>query len=97
MISLWDEATMFMSSFGRYSGSGSSANYDRSNYNEIFNGGDIFTRDIKGLRCRVNKPRLQIVLLGIIIIFKLLELHLCYIQASKYTFSHTFRGKYNLN
>jgi len=64
MISLWDEATMFMSSFGRYGNGGSAANYDRSVYLEVANASDVFSRDLKGQRCRIIKPRLQISLLG---------------------------------
>jgi len=63
MLSMWDEATMFVASFGRY-GNGSAANYDRSVYLEVANAGEVFTRDLKGSRSRINNPRLQICLLG---------------------------------
>ena len=49
IISLWDEASSFLCAFGRYSGGGSSAAlYDRSVYNELFNSGQLFLRDLKG-------------------------------------------------
>jgi len=70
MLSMWDEATMFVSSFGRY-GNGSAANYDRSVYLEVANAGEVFTRDLKGSRSRIHNPRLQICLLGNLFSFKL--------------------------
>ena len=60
---MWDEATTFISSFGRY-GNGAAANYDRSVYLEVSNAGDVFSRDLKGSRSRILYPRLQMSLLG---------------------------------
>ena len=55
---------MFISSFGRYGNGGTAANYDRSVYLDIANASEVFSRDLKGQRCRIYKPRLQICLLG---------------------------------
>ena len=63
VISLWDESSSFMSSFGRYSGT-SSAGYDRSIYLELSNASEEFRRDLKNARCVIDDPRLSIGLLG---------------------------------
>lgn len=55
---------MFMGSFGRYAGGNAAALYDRSVYLELANADDSFTRDLKGLRCLIQVPRVSLCLLG---------------------------------
>ena len=65
MISLWDESSSFMGSFGRYTGDGgASVGYDRSIYLELANVPNDFRRDLKQSRCRIQYPRLNLCLLG---------------------------------
>ncbi len=68
-LELWDEANMFLGSFGRYTGG--NAMYDRSCYNELANAVDLFQRDLKtsGQRVRIVDPRLCICLLGCILLY----------------------------
>jgi hypothetical protein len=62
IISLFDEASAFWGSFGRYTtGNGS---YDRAFYTEIYNALSVYRRDLKSERTFVNNPRLNIYLMG---------------------------------
>jgi hypothetical protein len=62
ILSLFDEASAFYGSFGRYSNGG--ALYERSIYLELFNAKDTFRRDLKNKKTRIANPRLNICLLG---------------------------------
>jgi hypothetical protein len=63
VLSLFDECSTFMGSFGRYSNGGGAA-YDRAFYLELFNGSKSFRRDLSKSRTVVKNPRLNICLLG---------------------------------
>ena len=62
IISLWDEAATFLSSFGLYKGGNCS--YDRSIILELYNGTEIYRRDLKGSRTVIQTPRYNMCLLG---------------------------------
>ncbi len=62
ILSLFDESSQFLGSFGRYNHGGSS--YDRSIYLDLFNGRQEFRRDLANKRTVVKFPRLNICLLG---------------------------------
>ena len=62
VISLWDEAATFLSSFGLYKGGNS--NYDRSIILELYNGPDRYRRDLKGSRTVIHTPRYNMCMLG---------------------------------
>jgi hypothetical protein len=59
---LFDEASMLLGAFGRYSGGG--ALYERSIYLELANAGRAFKRDLKTERTRICTPRLNMSVLG---------------------------------
>ena len=62
ILSLFDESSQFLGSFGRYNHGG--ASYDRSIYLDLFNGRQEFRRDLTNKRTVIKFPRLNICLLG---------------------------------
>ena len=62
VLSLFDESSTFMGSLGRYSGGGSK--YERSIYNDLFNGSSSFNRALTKASYNIVNPRLNICLLG---------------------------------
>ena len=62
VLSMFDESSTFMGSLGRYSGGG--AKYERSIYNDLFNGSSTFNRSLSKVSYVIVKPRLNICLLG---------------------------------
>ena len=62
VLSLFDESSGLMGSFGRYNPGG--ASLDRAIYLELFNGADEFRRDLCNKSSVVTNPRLNISLLG---------------------------------
>lgn len=64
VLSLWDEASTFLNSFGLYKGQNSSS-YDRSIYNDLYNAPDFYRRDTMNSRQVIKEPRLNICVLGI--------------------------------
>ena len=62
IASFFDESSQFIGSFGRYNGGG--ANYDRSIYLELANGGSDFRRDLKSERTIIKNPRLNLCING---------------------------------
>lgn len=63
VISLWDEASTLMSSFGLYKG-GDGKSYDRSIILELFNAPKIYRRDLTNSRIYIQNPRLNLSILG---------------------------------
>jgi hypothetical protein len=62
MLSLFDESSQFLGSFGRYTNGGSS--YDRGVYLELFNGKDEYIRDLCNKSTHIVNPRLNLCMLG---------------------------------
>ena len=62
ILSLFDEASGFMQSFGLYKSGGSA--YDRGIYLELFGARNKFRRDLKSEKTVVTDPRLNISLCG---------------------------------
>ncbi|RNA24789.1 hypothetical protein BpHYR1_001524 [Brachionus plicatilis] len=63
VLSFFDEASTFFGAIAMYKGA-SSASYDRSVFLELYNGPDVYQRDISGERLVLENPRLNLCLLG---------------------------------
>ncbi|RNA05204.1 hypothetical protein BpHYR1_040782 [Brachionus plicatilis] len=63
VLSLWDESSTFLNSFGLYKGQNSSS-YDRSIYNDLYNAPSFYRRDTANSRQVFKEPRLNICVLG---------------------------------
>lgn len=58
LFQIWDELATFTEQFGMYKSGGSS--YDRSIYNNIYNGEEQLIHETKKYKIRIKQPRLSI-------------------------------------
>ncbi len=63
VISNWDESVTFFDSLGLYKKGG--VGFDRSIYNDLWNGPDTFRKDISGKRLAIQYPKLNMSVCGL--------------------------------